>query len=214
MHERVERVAGRHLDRAHRLDPERLSAGLPGECGDVLEGDLGVEAACQHPVVLVDELVGDVDVAELEAGQLGLVCVGLRVEPRPKQVDDLDLALLPGARLEQLLVAGAHGAFLHRALDDGEALGDLVWVGRGAVPAEQELTDVGRYRILPAELLREILSDEIALEHLGGELVELVERRSPVPPDDDVALGEDLSVGRNEHEVRAFAFVLLIRDRQ
>ena len=59
--------------------------------------DLGVEAAGEHPVVLVHELVGDVDVAELEAGQLGLVGVGLRVEPGTEQVDDLDLALLAGA---------------------------------------------------------------------------------------------------------------------
>ena len=70
---------------------------LPRERGDVLEGDLGVEAAGEHPVVLVHELVGDVDVAELEAGQLCLVRVGLRVEPGSEQVNDLDLALLAGA---------------------------------------------------------------------------------------------------------------------
>ena len=74
--ERVERVAGRHLDRPHRLDAERLPARLRAERGDVLEGDLGVEAAGEHPVVLVHELVGDVDVVELEARQLGLVGVG------------------------------------------------------------------------------------------------------------------------------------------
>ena len=76
LHEGVERVAGRHLDRPHRFDTERLPARLAGQRGDVLEGDLGVEAAGEHPVVLVHELVGDVDVVELEARQLGLVRVG------------------------------------------------------------------------------------------------------------------------------------------
>ena len=76
LHERVERIAGRHLDRPHRLDAERLAARLAGQRGDVLERDLGVEAAGEHPVVLVHELVGDVDVVELEARQLGLVGVG------------------------------------------------------------------------------------------------------------------------------------------
>ena len=58
---------GRHLDRPDRLDPERLPALLLGEGGDVLQGDLGVEAAGEHPLVLVDQLGGDVDVVELEA---------------------------------------------------------------------------------------------------------------------------------------------------
>ena len=46
------------------------------ERGDVLERDLGVEAAGEHPLVLVDQLGGDVDVVELQARQLGLVGVG------------------------------------------------------------------------------------------------------------------------------------------
>ena len=52
----VQRVAGRHLDRPEGLDAERLPVLLLGERGDVLERDLGVEAAGQHPLVLVDEL--------------------------------------------------------------------------------------------------------------------------------------------------------------
>ena len=80
--ESVERIAGRHLDRPHGFDAERLPARLAGQRGDVLEGDLGVEAAGEHPVVLVHELIGDVDVVELEARQLGLVGVGTCIEPR------------------------------------------------------------------------------------------------------------------------------------
>ena len=125
--------------------------------------------------MLVDELGGDVDVVELQARQLGLVGVALRVEPRLEQVDDLDAALVAGAVLEELLLAGANGAFLHRALHHLEPGGDLVGVGGGAVAAEQELADVGRDRVLAAELLGEVLLDEVAVEHLGGERVEFVE---------------------------------------
>ena len=208
--ERVEGVAGRHLDGPHRLDPEGLAARLLAERGDVLEGDLGVEAAGEHPVVLVDQLVGDVDVAELEARQLGLVGVGLGVEPGPEQVDDLDPALLAGARLEQLLLAGAHRALLHRALDDREALGDLVRVGRGAVPAEQELADVGRHRVLAAELLGQVLADQVALEHLGRELVELVELAHRFLPTTTSRWARICPSAADEHEVGALALVLLV----
>ena len=180
------------------------------ERGDVLERDLGVEAAGEHPLVLVDELVGDVDVVELEARQLGLVGVGLRVEPRPEQVDDLDPALLAGARLEELLLAGADGALLHRALDDLEALGDLVGIGRRAVAAEQELADVRRHRVLAAELLGQVLADEVALEDLGGELVELVELAHRFLPTIDVALREDLAVVRQRARDAPLALVLLV----
>ena len=91
-----------------------------------------------------------------------------------------------------------------------KALGDLVGVGRRAVPAEQELADVGRHGVLAAELLGQVLADEVALEHLGGKLVELVERRSSVLPDDDLALGKDLAVERDKDQVGTLALVLLV----
>ena len=53
-------------------------------------GDLGVEPAGQHALVLTDQLVSDVDVLELETRQLGHVGVGLGVEPGREEVDDLD----------------------------------------------------------------------------------------------------------------------------
>ena len=185
-----------------------------GERGDVLERDLGVEAAGEHPVVLVHELVGDVDVVELEARQLGLVGVGLGVEPRSQQVDDLDLALLARARLEQLLLAGAHGALLHRPLDDRKALGDLVGIGRGAVPAEQELADVGRDRVLAAELLGEVLAYEVALEDFGGEPVELVELGHRFLPTTTSRWARICAVERDEHEVGALALVFFVGHEQ
>ena len=77
--------------------------------------------------------------------------------------------------LEQLLFAGTDGAVLHRLLHHLESGGDLVGVGGCAIAAEHELADVCRDRVLPAELLGEVLLDEVAVECLGGELVELVE---------------------------------------
>ena len=56
-----------------------------------------------------------------------------------------------------------------------KALGDLLGIGRGAVPTEQELADVCRHRILAPELLSKILADEVALEYFSGEPIEVVE---------------------------------------
>ena len=69
---------------------------------------------------------------------------------------------------------------------------DLVGVSGGAIPAEQELADVGRHGVLAAELLGQVLADEVALEHFSGELVELVELGHWFLPTTDLALGEDL----------------------
>ena len=143
--------------------------------GEVLERDLGVEAAGEHPLVLVDEFNGDVDVVELEARQLGLVGVALRIEPRLKQVDDLHPALVPRPVLEELLLAGPNSALLHRRLNHLEPGCDLVRIRRRAVPAQQELADVRGYGVLAPELLREILLDEVPLEDFGCELIEVVE---------------------------------------
>ena len=114
------------------------------------------------------------DVVELQAGEFGLVSVRLGVEPAAEQIDDLHPALLARARLEQLLLAGADRTLLHRALDDRQALGDLLWVRGGAVPAEEELADIGGNGILASELLSQVLANEIALEDISGEPVELV----------------------------------------
>ena len=79
------------LDRPEGLDAERPSALL--QRGAILQLDLGVEAAGEHPLVLADERVVDVDVLELQARQLDHVGVRCCVEPRRDDVDDLDRAL-------------------------------------------------------------------------------------------------------------------------
>ena len=155
---------------------------LVGERRDVLKRDLGVEAAGQHPLVLVDQLRRDVDICDLQARQLCLVRVALGVEPGLEQVDDLDAALVARAVLEQLGLTGSDGPLLHRALHHLQTSRDLVAVGGRAVAAEQELSDVGRDRVLAAELLREILLDEESVECIGGEGVEIVEFHQSLCP--------------------------------
>src|SRR5437879_928419 len=108
------------------------------------------------------------DVAELKTWQLGLVSISFCVEPSAQQIDDLDRAFFARSGLEEFFVAGTHRAFLHRAFDNGETGSDLVRIGRRAVTAQQELADVRRDRVLTAELLREVLSNEVALEHLAS----------------------------------------------
>ena len=78
---------GRRLD-----DAERPALRLLGDRGVVLEVDLGVEAAGEHPLVVADQVVADADVLELQAGQRGEVAVGAGVEARRDQVDELDRA--------------------------------------------------------------------------------------------------------------------------
>ena len=51
-------------------------------------------------------------------------------------VDDLDAALIPSPSLEQLLLAGAHGAPLVLLLDDLEAFFYFSWIGAGAIAAQ------------------------------------------------------------------------------
>src|SRR5450631_2540028 len=104
------------------------------------------------------------DVVELQARKLRLVSVALGVETRSQKVDDLDPSLLSGTVLEQFLLAGPNGTVPHRLLDHLQPGSDLLAVGGRAVPPEHELAHVGRYRILPAKLLGQILLDQIAVE--------------------------------------------------
>ena len=66
----VEHVALRELDRPQAGDRERPPVLLLGDDRVVLEVDLGVEAAGQHPLVVAHELVVDAHILQLQAGQL------------------------------------------------------------------------------------------------------------------------------------------------
>jgi hypothetical protein len=76
--------------------------------------------------VLAHHLRGDAHILELQARQVGEVGVGLGVEAGADQVDQLDRAVLTGAGLEQLLLAGLDRARGELALHDLQSLVDLV----------------------------------------------------------------------------------------
>ena len=136
---------------------------------------LGVKAVGQHPLVLVDERVGDPHVPQPQTRQLDQKRVGLRVQSSFHDVDQLDRALLAGVRLEQFLVTGADGPILQLAFDDSQAFLDLLLVHRRTIPAQQEFHDIGRHRILPAVPPHKILADEVAIEGRSRDSVQMVE---------------------------------------
>ena len=66
-------------------------------------------------------------------------------------------------------------------LDDLQPLGDLLLVGGGAVAAEQELADIGRHRVLAAELPHEVLAHDKTRERFGGLAVQIVKFHAQPP---------------------------------
>ena len=199
----VEDVPARELDGPQPDDAEGPALGLLGDGGVVLELDLGVEAAGEHALVVAHEVVADAHVLELQAGQGGEVAVATGIEARGDEIDELDRAPLAGARLEELLLAGADGAVLELALDDLEALGDLLLVGARAVAPQEELADVRGDRVLALELERQVLAHDAAGEGLGGEAVERVELHQSSPPTVVVAWPEQAATrveDDDEHE--------------
>ena len=65
----------------------------------------------QHALVVVDEMLVDTDVTQGKAGQFGEISIAFRVQARANDIDDLDRSFLLGARLDQLLVAGANACY-------------------------------------------------------------------------------------------------------
>ena len=173
----VQHVRLGHLDGTEHGDAEGPAVLLLGDQGVVLERDLSVEAVGQHPLVVHDDPVGDLDVLQSQTGQLSHVAVVLGVETGADDVDQLDRAILAGLGLEQLLVARADGAALELLLDDLQPFLDLLWVGAGAEATQQELDHVGRDGVLAGVLAHQILADEIAGEGFVRESVEMVHLR-------------------------------------
>ena len=95
-----ERVPRRHLDRPNGFNAEGLTALFSCHGGHVLQCHLRVESAGQHALVLIHQFRGDVDVVELEAGQLGLVGVAAGIKSRAEEIDDLDPAPVASSMLE------------------------------------------------------------------------------------------------------------------
>jgi hypothetical protein len=172
---RRQHVPLRQLDRAQGRDGERSAVLLLGDDGVVGEIDLGVEAARQHPFVVADQLAVDAHVLQLQAGQGGEVGVGAGVEAGRDDVDNLDRPGLLGAGLEEFFLAASDGPVAKLALDDLQALLNLVLVGAGAVTTEKELADVGGNRVLPREFAHEVFTDDVAIERTGCEPVQVIE---------------------------------------
>ena len=102
----LQHVACGELDLAQAADAEGPSPVLLGDGRVVGQADLGVEAAGEHAFVLRYQLSGDAHIGEAQAGQRGHIGVALGIQPCGDQVDDSDLALLAGARFEELFFAG------------------------------------------------------------------------------------------------------------
>jgi len=147
---------------------------LEGDGGVVLQVDFGVEATGEQTLVMRDDVLEDPDVVEAQAGQGREVGVGLLVEPHGDDVDELDGTLLAGAGLEELLFAGADGSVLQLALDNLQALRDLLLIGASAVATEEELAHVGGDGVLTLELADQVLPDDVTRERLGREGVDAV----------------------------------------
>ena len=178
----VQGIAFGELDLAQRLDAEGPAVLLLGDARVVVQVQFGIEAAGQHPLVGVDQGIVDADLLQPQAWQFRHEAIVLRVQLGGHQVDQLDPALLLGARLEQFLLTGAHRAAGELALHDLQTLLNLRLIGAGAVAPEQELAHIGRHRILALEPAHQVLADEEAVEGLGGKFVECVELHGSIPP--------------------------------
>ncbi len=160
----ADNVSFGELDRPEVGDGERSAALALAGAGAVLELDLAVEPAGQHPFVLVDHLGRDVDIVEEEGRDGGHECVGARVKPGRDQVDHLDRALLASPGFEEFVLAGTNDSFGELPLDDGEAFADLGLVSGRTIFADQKLGDVGRNRVAAAKLLGEVFTDHVSFK--------------------------------------------------
>jgi hypothetical protein len=118
--ERRQHFALGQLDLAQRVDAERAAVLLLSDGRVVGQFDFGIEAACEHAFVAVDHRLADAHVLQLQARQGGHEGIGAGIESGGDDVDQLDMPLFLGARLEQLMLAGADGLFPELALDNLE----------------------------------------------------------------------------------------------
>ena len=68
---------------------------LLGCDGVVREFDLRVESVCEHPLVVFDNGICDLDVLQMQTRKLGDVTVVPSVQARANDIDQLDGATLP-----------------------------------------------------------------------------------------------------------------------
>ena len=107
----LQHIACGKLDRTQRGDGEWAAIFLLSDDRIVRQIDLGVEAAGQHALVLLHELIVDAHISQLQARQRGQIGVGARIQPGRDEVDQLDHALFAGARFEELFLTAANRPF-------------------------------------------------------------------------------------------------------
>ena len=166
------------LDGLERRDVEGRLLGRVLEVV-VDEVELAPRAAAEQPVVLVDDLLGDVDVLDAEVLR---ACAQNFFSLATKRTSTLSMRrCLPfflSSAFACLGLVGSDEVVRQRLVDDLEAGLDRGRVVGGAVLPEEELEDVDRHVRADLDLADEVLAHDPAREVAVGELVEAVVARA------------------------------------
>ncbi len=98
--------------------------------------DFRVEAARQHPLVVVNDTVFDAHVFQLQTRQSRQEGIALRVQPGRDNVDDLHHASFAGTGLEQFLLPAADRPVPKLPLNNLQSFLDFFLVDAGTVTAQ------------------------------------------------------------------------------
>ncbi len=77
------------------------------------------------------------------------------------------------------LLTAPDGPVAKLPFDNLQPFLDLLLVGAGAIPTEQELTDIRGHGILPGELPHQVLADDVPVEGIGTKLIQVIEFHYP-----------------------------------
>jgi hypothetical protein len=102
----VEHVGLGHLDGVKRRYPERAPTFFLSDDPVIRQRDLGIEAVCQHPLIVAHELIVDADVAQIQARKFRDIAVVFYVKLCTKNVVDLDRSGLLGAAAKTVVLIG------------------------------------------------------------------------------------------------------------
>ncbi|MDT4811465.1 hypothetical protein FQZ97_444040 [compost metagenome] len=173
LRQNIQHIALRHLDRSQLGDAKGIAL-LFGNHTVVFQGDLGIKATGQQPLVVINNLVGNTYPIQVQAWQAGQVTTLFFHEPHADNIDQLGRAILVGPSFEQLLFAGAHSARGQLTLHNLKPLFDLLGVGGGAIAAQHKFDHIGRYRKLAGKGSHQILADQVTLKGCCGLVVQRI----------------------------------------
>ena len=149
--------------------------------------------------MLVDQLAANAHIRQAQAWQAGHV-LAFVVHTRCHEVNNLHLPRLKCLSLEQLLLAGTHRARLKLALNNLQALVNLLLIDASAIAPEHELDNVGGYRKLPTEGTHQVFPDQIPVQHRGGLFVYLIQFNHSSSSDHSVCLCHQLARGAEQNQ--------------